>query len=163
MGPFQLVFNVIFVDVIRVLCDISMRPFRFAFNHLSWGRFGQHHDSWGRFGEAVSACPSFSGAVMGWGCFGWGRFGWDRFGYELLWGHLGWGRFGVGPFWPVTVSMSPVLWNWYILTSRPVRIATFLQFNPVENLTASFPGLLAAMIITIYYKFVIIIIYYKFG
>ena len=69
MGPFRLVFNVIFVDVIsnhknmmcdingavsvlyynldviRVLCDISMRPFRFAFNHLSWGRFGQHHDS----------------------------------------------------------------------------------------------------------------------
>ena len=44
-----------------------MRPFRFAFNHLSWGRFGQHRDSWGRFGEAVSACPSFSGAVMGWG------------------------------------------------------------------------------------------------
>ena len=83
MGPFRLVFNVIFVDVIckyiNVMficnlifgwCVISMGPFRFAFNHLSWGpaggwgRFGQHHESWGRFGEAVSACPSFSEAVM---------------------------------------------------------------------------------------------------
>ena len=82
------------VDVIRVLCDISMRPFRFAFNHLSWGHFGQHHDSWGRFGEAVSACPPLrvgavsveavsGGAVLVMSYFGavwveavseWGRF-----------------------------------------------------------------------------------------
>ena len=90
MGPFRLVFNVrthIFVDVIG--CCVIYQWGRFGLLSTIWvsGRFGQHHDSWGRFGEAVSACPSFSGAVMGWGRFGWGRF-------------------GVGPFWPVTFLTS---------------------------------------------------------
>ena len=46
--------------------------------------------------------------------------------------------------------MSIMLWNCYILTSWPVRIATFLQFDPVVKLTESFPGCLAALMVIIY-------------